>query len=401
MKLRNLIYTIAAILCSLQLYGQELQIGCVAGDCQNGKGRLRFENGDEFIGEFWKGKPNGRGAYYYKNGNVYKGQFKDALMEGLGTFVWVNGDVYKGEYRSGQRYGEGKYTYSNGKVKEGIWAKGKLIHEKSAPLIVSEEDMGDTERVASASADWASVVQYFRPIENVVKDEARTALVIGNSSYTKKALKNPVNDAQSMTEELRRSGFEVMLCTDLTQKEMKLAIRDFGDTLKQRGGIGLFFYAGHGLQSSGRNYLVPVGANIKRAGDIEFESVDLGRLLVELEYAENAMNIIILDACRDNPYKEEFKGSKYNSHNGLATIGSAPYNSFIAFSTAPGFIAVDGLGDNGLYTQELLRAMKNKNTPLEQVFKNVRKNVRKKSVGKQIPWESSSVEDDFFFKAIK
>ena len=179
---------------------------------------------------------------------------------------------------------------------------------------------------------------------------------------------------------------------------MKKAIREFGQKLKERGGVGLFFYAGHGLQSDGRNFLVPVNAEIHKAQDIEFESVDLGRVLSELEYAENSMNIIILDACRDNPYKEEFAKSKHASYNGLASIGSAPYNSFIAFSTAPGSVALDGTGTNGLYTQELLKAMREQGSALEEVFKKVRKNVRKASGGQQIPWESSSVEDDFHFK---
>ena len=216
-------------------------------------------------------------------------------------------------------------------------------------------------------------------------------------NYPKVPLKNPVNDAYAMAETLQKAGFNALVYTDIDQKTMKKAIREFGEQLKEKGGVGLFYYAGHGLQADGRNFLLPIDASIRKVQDIEFESVDLGRLLSEFEYAENKMNIMILDACRDNPYKDDFEKSKYASYNGLAAIGTAPYNSFIAFSTAPGSVALDGKGMNSLYTQELMSSLQVPGRPLEDVFKQVRKKVRLSSEGRQIPWESSSVEDDFYF----
>ncbi len=294
------------------------------------------------------------------------------------------------------RHGEGIYTYKDGTQQKGVWRDGTFVEE-----VVEEHTAVVAAESASATATAASdqpVGKYFKAAENIVPGQVRTALLIGNSQYQTAALKNPVNDVTAMAQELQQSGFDAFLYTDLDQKTMKKAIREFGQLLKERGGVGLFFYAGHGLQSDGRNFLVPIDAEIHKVQDIEFEAVDLGRLLSELEYAENNLNIIILDACRDNPYKEEFEKSKYASYNGLASIGSALFYSLIAFSTAPGSVALDGTGANGLYTQELLRAMREVGPGLEEVFKRVRRNVRKASQGQQIPWESSSIEDDFYYK---
>ncbi|BDS10989.1 caspase family protein [Aureispira anguillae] len=374
------------------------QTGCTIGDCENGKGRFIYKNGDKYIGEFKNAVPHGRGAYYNKDGSLYKGPFVNGKRQGYGTFIWTNGEKYIGEYKNNMRHGEGIYTFSDGTQQKGIWRDGTFVEEiaEKKTEIVAATPSNDPFGANPDEDQYDG--KFFKALTNIDSSQARTALIIGNSYYQKAPLKNPVNDAIAMAEELQRSGFDAYVYTDLKQKTMKKAIREFGEILKERGGVGLFFYAGHGLQSDGRNFLVPVDAVIAKIQDIEFESVDLGRVLSEFEYAENDMNIIILDACRDNPYKEEFKKSKHASYNGLASIGSAPYNSFIAFSTAPGSVALDGKGVNGLYTQELLKAMSQKGPGLEDVFKQVRKNVRKSSEGRQIPWESSSVEDDFYFK---
>ncbi len=377
------------------------QDGCTTGDCKNGKGRYIYSNGDKYIGEFKNGLPDGRGVYHYKNGDIYNGLWLKSKRHGYGTFKWANGDTYIGEYENHKKNGEGTYVFANGTEQKGIWKEGKLkrkLKEKTTTIVTVDNTDSNDPFKEKTPPNKKYVGQYFKALANIDQEQKRTALIIGNSAYAQAPLKNPVNDAIAVAEELQRSGFDAYVYTDLDQKTTKKAIREFGQKLKERGGVGLFYYAGHGLQCEGHNYLVPVNADIKKAQDIEFESVDLGRVLVELEYAENDMNILILDACRDNPYKEEFEKSKYSSYNGLAAVGSAPYNTFIAFSTAPGFAALDGEGTNGLYTQELLKALGTKSLGLEDVFKQVRKNVRKSSKGQQIPWESSSVEDDFYFK---
>ncbi|MEN8122070.1 MAG: caspase family protein, partial [Bacteroidota bacterium] len=221
----------------------------------------------------------------------------------------------------------------------------------------------------------------------------KLALIFGNSDYTSAPLRNPVNDANAIAEKLKNLGFEVIINTNGTQTEMKKAIRNFGEKLAANKGIGLFFYAGHGMQVNGENYLIPVDARIEKEQDVELEAVNLKRMLGEMDYAGNSMNIIVLDACRNNPFARSFRSS---GNNGLAST-NAPFGTFIAYATAPGSVAADGTGNNGLYTQEFLKALDKKGLTIENVFKEVRRNVYKISTGKQVPWDNSSIFNDFYF----
>ena len=221
--------------------------------------------------------------------------------------------------------------------------------------------------------------------------EQRIALVIGNGGYKSSPLINPVNDARAMVRALGESGFKVISKENAGQKEMQAALRDFGDALKN-GGVGLFYYAGHGMQIKGRNYLIPVDANIEREDEVAYSSVDANQILDKMDTAGNRMNVVILDACRNNPFARSFR----SAGNGLAQM-EAPVGTLVAFSTAPGSVASDGKGGNGLYTQYLIKAIKAPGTKIEDVFKSVRANVRRDTEGKQIPWESTSLEGDFVF----
>lgn len=230
--------------------------------------------------------------------------------------------------------------------------------------------------------------------ENTPKgDKAnRTALVIGNSGYADAPLKNPVNDAGDMAAALKELGFEVLSHTNLNQNSMKRAIRDFGTKLRTKGGVGLFYYAGHGVQVRGVNYLIPVGAAVSTEEEIEYESVQAGLVLAQMEGAKNDLNIVILDACRNNPFARSYR----SADKGLAQI-NAPSGTLIAYSTAPGSVASDGTGRNGLYTQELLKQMRITGLSIEDAFKNVRVAVRSATSEKQTPWESSSLTGAFYF----
>jgi hypothetical protein len=220
----------------------------------------------------------------------------------------------------------------------------------------------------------------------------RTALVIGNSSYQISPLKNPVNDATDMAATLTRSGFTVNLKINADQRTMVTAIRDFGRQIKQDGGVGLFYYAGHGIQVRGRNYLIPLEAVIESEGDVQFEAVDAGFVLSKMEDAGNDMNIVILDACRNNPFARNFRSGT----QGLARM-DAPKGSIIAYATAPGELAADGTGRNGIYTKHLIQNIQAPQLRLEDVFKNVRRAVVKETGNKQVPWESSSLMGQFYF----
>ena len=221
----------------------------------------------------------------------------------------------------------------------------------------------------------------------------RIALVIGNSAYKNAPLKNPANDANDMAIMLKRLGFKVTLKTDATRRTMQNSIRAFGRELRS-GGVGLFYFAGHGVQVEGSNYLIPIRANIEFKADVEYEAVDAGRILSYMEDAENGINIIILDACRNNPYSRSFRSNV----NGLVKM-DAPSGSILAFSTAPGSVAADGSGRNGLYTSRLLKYMATPNVNIETVFKKVRIDVSRASGKKQTPWESSSLMGNFSFNS--
>jgi formylglycine-generating enzyme required for sulfatase activity len=231
------------------------------------------------------------------------------------------------------------------------------------------------------------------PMHQNVAVNQRTALVIGNSAYDSTPLRNPANDARSIAAALRDLGFDVVEKENLNQKDMKREVQAFGAKL-QKGGIGLFYFAGHGMQVNGRNYLIPVGARIEHEKQVEYEAVDMGAVLSEMDYARNPMNIVILDACRDNPFARSFRSSA----QGLAAV-NAPGGTLIAYATAPGSVAGDGPGENGIYTGELIRTMRTPGLRIEDVFKQVRSAVRQVTDGKQIPWESSSLEGDFYFAA--
>tara|TARA_B100000315_G_scaffold221678_1_gene225231 strand:+ start:330 stop:1742 length:1413 start_codon:yes stop_codon:yes gene_type:complete len=232
-------------------------------------------------------------------------------------------------------------------------------------------------------------------IARPVNTERRIALVIGNSAYKSSPLRNPVNDATDMATKLRRLGFQVSLGKDLSRKEMRTAIRKFGDELK-RGGVGLFYYAGHGMQTQGKNYLIPVGSNIEREDEIQDEAIDAGSVLRKMEYAGNAMNMVFLDACRNNPFARSFRAI----NKGLAQM-DAPSGSLIVYATAPGSVAADGVGRNGIFTKNLLEYLETPNLPVNQILMSVRKDVRLETDVNQTPWESSSLTGDFYFRREK
>ena len=230
-------------------------------------------------------------------------------------------------------------------------------------------------------------------VQTVPGTGQRLALVIGNADYTKAPLRNPVNDATDMARVLKTLGFDVTLATDARQSEMKRLIRDFGARLRA-GGVGLFFFAGHGMQVSGRNYLIPVGADIQDEADVEDQAVDVNLLLDKMDVAGNGLNIVILDACRNNPFRRGF--SRDQGSEGLAQI-SAPNGTLLAYATAPGKVASDGNGRNGLYTSELMKQLMKPGLRLEDVFIQTRIQVKQQSAGRQVPWENGALEGVFYF----
>lgn len=220
----------------------------------------------------------------------------------------------------------------------------------------------------------------------------RYALVIGNSRYPNAPLRNPANDAGAIAALLKGLGFEVTQALDIGRDEMLKTIDTYSSAVGRDGAVGLFYFAGHGLQLAWRNYLVPVDAVIDTPDDVRDRTVNLNTLLQGLTRAKNPMNLIILDACRDNPFGSRLAGAQ----KGLSQF-DAPPGSLLAYATAPGNVASDGDGEHGVYTDNLLRELKVPETKIEDVFKRVRLRVRRRTRGQQIPWESTSLEDDFYF----
>jgi Caspase domain len=267
----------------------------------------------------------------------------------------------------------------------------KVVATASALLCASLLLPSHAQTKAGAAPDGRNLqVQAVAP--SGATSNQRVALVIGNAAYKEAPLTNPVNDARAIGKALRESGFTVILRENTDQRGMLAALREFGDKLRG-GGTGLFYYAGHGMQIKGRNYLIPVGANVDREDEVAYSAVDAQAVLDKMESAGNAANIMILDACRNNPFTRSSRGGQ----SGLAQM-EAPVGTLVAFATSPGAVASDGAGENGLYTQHLLTAMRQNGSKVEDVFKQVRANVRRDSQGKQVPWESTSLEGDFYFK---
>jgi hypothetical protein len=223
-------------------------------------------------------------------------------------------------------------------------------------------------------------------------ESQRLALIIGNSDYATSPLKNPVNDARDMSKALKKLGFQVIYEEDATRRKMDDAVRSFYQKLRNGGGVGLFYYAGHGMQVKGRNYLIPIGARIETESDVEHESIDIARILGKMEDAGNPVNIVILDACRDNPFAKSFRSAR----GGLARM-DAPTGTIVAYATAPESVAADGNDQNGIYTKHLLKALIVPGLTIEQVFKTVRNSVINETDSRQIPWESTSLRGDFYF----
>jgi WD40 repeat protein len=224
--------------------------------------------------------------------------------------------------------------------------------------------------------------------------EQRLALVIGNSSYKTGRLPNSGNDAHSMSAMLQQLGWQVIELEDVGRDEMKKAAEDFGTRLASGGGVGLFYYAGHGIQSGNVNYLIPVDADIQDEDELPTHAYDSSDLLRRMDRAKNKLDIVILDACRNNPFANRFA----TVSKGLAGVQPGSETpTIISFATMAGATAADGTGGNGLYTAELLRAMSQAGLGVEEVFKSVRAEVKKKSGAKQIPYENSTLTTDFYF----
>ena len=429
-------------------------VGEYKDDRRNGQGTVAYADGDRYVGEYKDGKRNGQGTYIYADGDRHVGEYRDDLFHGKGTYTSYSGAKYVGDYKDGTYHGQGTYTYfdgekyvgewkdgnysgkgtkyaSNGSViNQGIYANDKFIG--SAPVQQANTPNTEIERLRAeaeeskrllAQAEDQKRIQTQlaetrqRELQEQLKitqqqsssaisqstisasKERRVALVIGNATYKINPLKNPVNDSTDMARSLRSVGFDVIEANNTTLAQMREVTRRFADKLGSSD-VGLVYYSGHGVEVKGKNYLIPVNADIKREYEVVDQAFDASQFLEMMDNIRGPnnkrVNILIVDACRNN----ELQRSWRSTNNGLARM-DAPGGTFISFATAPGRVAADGAGRNSPYTKHLLQALKQPNVPIEQVFKVVRRNVMEETKGEQIPWENSSLVGDFYFTVQK
>lgn len=270
-----------------------------------------------------------------------------------------------------------------------LWQKWQLLLGTTALLLPLTFSLAHARIKIDGAIAKQAIAQNSIPSQR----QHRTALIIGNSNYKlADTLANPVNDATDIANSLQQLGFNVTLLKDADLRQMEDAIEKFNRRLRQ-GGVGLFYFAGHGVQVDGENYLIPINARLEREQDVRYEAMPMGKVLNVMEDAANDANFIILDACRNNPFTRQWRSLK----RGLAAPIQAVKGTLIAYATAPGQVAFDGDGRNSPYTTALLQHMKTPSLDVEQMFKQVRSEVLEITDGKQTPWESSSLIGSFAF----
>ena len=354
-----------------------------------------------------------RGMAYYKSNAYAKAitDFKQALALGRknsGNLRWLIGKCqgFLGEnYQAIESYTEALPFVSDYQKQAQLLFDRAIAYKKIQQFDLAESNL---KKALLLNPDhYLAQDALAEIVSNTNKDLSKTgtdassakrvALIIGNGKYgeTVGQLKNPINDAFAVAEELQKLKFTTVVKVNLTASETKKAIRAFHASLKETNPantVGLFYYAGHGLQVDGTSYMIPVDANVKTAKDIERLCVPMDAALDAMQYADVKMKIMILDACRNNP----FPGTVETITPGLAPPNPA-VGAFIGYATAPGSVASDGVAANGLYTQEIIKVLRIPGLGIEQVFKKVRENVLTISKGSQHTWDTSNLVSDFYF----
>lgn len=396
-------------------------VGEYKDNVRNGQGSFIYPNGQKYVGQFKDGKSNGLGAEYFPSGDQYVGEFVDDKFNGQGTFLLASGDKYVGEFKDGKRNGRGIFYLTSGSISQaGIWNDDtlassqyvdpnsftRIVKGNSAPSAAEAQRLENERKAAQLDENLKRMEEEKRQValerqriesqktqtQIAPDNRRRLALVIGNDNYSSMPrLNNAVNDAKSMTDALRQANFEVMSYSNLDKRRMEEVLRNFTGKLG-RDDVGLFYFSGHGIQADNRNFLIPVAENVKKTSEVPYEGIDVNRVMDNLKDAKNALNIVVLDACRSS-----LPDSRGGLSRGL-TVTDAPQGSIIAYATSPGKTASDGDGGNSPYTKNLVRAMQRKGVKIEDVFKEVRQSVIRDTNGEQTPSETSYLVGDFYFR---
>ena len=403
-------------------------------DERNGQGTFTEYGGYKYVGEWKAGKRDGQATYFRDDGSVVSvGIWADDKFVRSAPVQEPSNNLNTELARLRAEAEEAKRRQAQDEAKESIRvaqqlasqvrenerlrseaaeAKRKQAEAEESIRVAQQlaEQVRENERLRAEAAEakrkldeaelrlaqqQASQTKQPLPVtaQSAAPISRRVALVVGNKNYKVRPLQNSLNDADDMSASLRTSGFDVIDIRDATLPQMRTAVRQFGDKLLTFD-VGLVYYSGHGVEVKGRNYFIPVNADIQREDEIADQGLDVSLILEKMSTAGKGVNILIVDACRDDPFGRSFRSTS----RGLAQM-DAPRGTIIAYATSPGKVASDGDPSerNSPYTKNLVKAMQAPNKPIEQVFKEVRRAVQDETKNTQTPWENTSLSGDFFF----
>ena len=403
-------------------------VGEYKDDKRNGQGTYTYANGDKYVGEYKDDKLNGQGTYTYADGEKYVGAFKDGNYNGQGTFTYANGDKYVGEHKDDKANGQGIKFLANGKVEEsGIWKDNRLVQSKFIDVatftripnlsnsVANLEQLRKTEEqakqrqaeleaqrkateLALAEAEQAKRIQaeleaqlaaaqqqtQVKPTAPIGPRLSVHAIVIGNGAYQGSGrLDNPINDARAISAKLKGMGFKVTTVENADRTKLVSSLVKFSASAADSD-LTLFFYAGHGVQISGTNYMLPTDTNLNQIGGVALHGISLNSVVEQ--FLPGKTKLVFLDACRDNPLLQLASRSV---SRGLAPI-SVSQGTLISYATKDGSVAADGDGKNSPFTKALLQHI---DTPedIAVVLRKVRDQVMRDTGGQQQPWEYGSL----------
>jgi hypothetical protein len=375
-------------------FNGEKYVGEFRNEQRNGKGTFTFPNGDRYVGEFLNDNYHGFGTFTFGDRRDFVGEFRDGKKNGRGTFTWPNGEKYIGEFRNDTRNGQGILYAANGTVKQsGTWQNDNFV---GGPL-VSQDQVAPQQQVVVAPPQQQNALLSVPGADQ----GKRVALIIGNTNYRfASALQNPNNDAQLLAQTLRAAGFQtVTVKTDLDREGMIRTLREFAGTA-DAADWAVVYYSGHGIEFGGVNYMVPVDAQLKVDRDIDLETIDVGKVMSAIDGARK-LRLVILDACRDNPFASQMKRTVATRSlgRGLAQI-EPTVGTLIVYAAKHGETALDGTGRNSPFVESLVKRINQKPAvEIRRLFDFVRDDVLATTQRKQQPFSygSLSASDDFYF----
>jgi len=356
----------------------------------HGQGTLTYPDGRRYVGEF-KDDQRTRGTFTYRGGEQYVGDFRDGQRNGRGTFTFPDGRKYVGEFKDGDYHGLGTLYAPDGSVMQaGLWENDKFV--RAVDLASSQSEQTQQAIIQSPA---------HQPSINAPQMGRRVALIIGNAEYRYSPLLiNPTRDAPLLASTLRNAGFEsVVVKTDLTREGTIQALRDFA-AIADTADWAVVYYSGHGIEFGGANYMIPIDARLKADRDIDLEAVNVGQVMNAIEGAKR-LRVIILDACRDNPFASQMRRTNASRSlgRGLASI-EPEAGTLVVYAAKHGEVALDGSGTNSPFVEALVKRINQRpGLEIRRLFDFVRDDVLASTGKKQQPFSygSLSASEDFYF----